>query len=666
MQVQPTFDEGENWSYSSAVSPVYHQGRAQITQNNTDDHSSSAKLDHLNLCAHQGSKPSPSHHSLSLTTETVDEFTMGTWCSRGILNLEESPSEESDALREAYRSFGLQEDLEPLHEQSDSVEAALQHTQQQLQVMSEENTELKLQLRNEAKEEETEAESSGEKVCHKSCTILIFLQLKNYILRDQLYFSDQILPVCMYTQISPESTCDGAESSSNHDNTILTLSQDDLVQALNQENRALADRIQQLLAHIELREKEIKEEETQLREHISSLEEDRARLEQESEEQGCLITELTKKTEDDLNTIMDLQQRLEESREQHNQEECVNSLEVSVLKEEEAQLISSQQIDVLTRASALGSLHDNHNCPLENNPQTNTLHVSSVTDQVDQLTRSIQTLKTEQEELLGNINSLREQQREVALSVQTQTEEKQQLTRTIWGLKEEKDRVSQSLAGLKQGREELSRTVFGLKDGRDHLVKSMSGLKEEKEQLTKILSGLEREKQELTEFLSSGREERDQIMQSVESLKRESDQSRQDVLNLKQERNELNNSLKCLKEWRDQDQSSLTLREDHNKLIKSVNSLKEEKQRTEHSISFLKQEEKQIRLEIQDLREERNSLQTPLPSQTQTEERKPKQHLLNPNCVDMAKKTETLQTTEYATQRCQTNDLKGNSRQVSK
>lgn len=95
---------------------------------------------------------------------------MGTWCSRGILNLEESPSEESDALREAYRSLGLKEDIEPLQEQIDSLEAALQRTQQQLQVMSNENSQLTLLLRKQAEDVEAEQESSREKVCHSFYT----------------------------------------------------------------------------------------------------------------------------------------------------------------------------------------------------------------------------------------------------------------------------------------------------------------------------------------------------------------------------------------------------------------------------------------------------------------------------------------------------------------
>lgn len=173
--------------HSSAVPPVHHQVTAESTQSIKEDHSPSAKSetppknDPMNLFRHLGSRTNPSLQSLSLTTETLAEFKPGTWCSRGILNLEESPSEESDALREAYRSLGLGEDLEALQEQRDRLEVALQHTQEQLQVMAQENTRLKLQLRKEAEEQDAEAEqgSSREKVCHSGCSILkCFIQLK--------------------------------------------------------------------------------------------------------------------------------------------------------------------------------------------------------------------------------------------------------------------------------------------------------------------------------------------------------------------------------------------------------------------------------------------------------------------------------------------------------
>ncbi|KAM6952967.1 uncharacterized protein PEZ65_016716 [Lycodopsis pacificus] len=545
-EVHLTSGEGTSQPHASTVPKVHHQEEAESLQNNKEYLSSSTRSESTppKVFSHLGSKTTPSLQSLSLTTETLEEFKLGTWCSRGILNLEKSPSEESDALREAYRSLGLGEDLEAHQEQRDSLKVALEQAQEQLQMMAQENAQLKLQLGKEGQESEAERGTSREK-------------------------------------IRPLPAGNGAE-----DTAILTIAQDDLVQALNQENRALADRIQELLAHIELREEEIKREQTQLTEHVSKLEGNRVRLEQENQEHECLITELTKKTEDDLNTIMDLQQRLVESEQrteesqvaktlcgsqlqsqytaaisggfqQNNVEECVDSLVESVLNGEEPQLMSSQR-PALTAASAPGSQHDNHYDPLQSSLQSS-LHVSSLTDQVGQLTKSVQSLKTEKEELSGCISALREQQREVALSVQTQTEDKQQLTRTVWGLKEEKDGISISLAGLKQEREQLTRTVWGLRDERDQFIRSMSGLKEEKESL----SGLKREKDKLLESLSSGKEERDQIMQSLQSSQTESAQLSQAVLCLKQERDELTNSLKCLKEQRDKERSSYTSQEDY-------------------------------------------------------------------------------------------------------
>nr|XP_046262054.1 girdin-like isoform X2 [Scatophagus argus] len=615
--------EGTGLPYSSTVPPDYHQTTAESTQNKNEDPFSSARSETppkngpLTFFHHFGPKSNQSSQSFSLTTETLDEFKLGTWCSRGILNLEEHPSEESDALREAYRSLGLGADLEKPKEQRDGLEVALQQTREQLQMIAQENTRLKLQLKKEI----------------------------------------DTLPTSERTE----------------DNT-LALTQDDLVQALNQENQALADRIQELLAHIEVREEEIRRENTQLQGHISKLEVDGVRLEQENQEQGCLITELTKKTEDDLNTIMELQQKLAEGEQhvgesqvdkelceytQNNLEEGVDSLK-NMLEGEEPQLMSGQETDDSTSVSVPGSQDENHYDPLQSNLQS-ILNVSSLTDKVGKLTKSVQVLKTEQEDLSGSINSLRQQQREVALSIQTQTEVKQQLTRTVWRLKEEKDSISQSLSGLKQEREQLTRTVCGLKDKRDQLIRSTSGLEEH---LTKSLSGHEREKEELLESLSSGKEERDQIMRTLQCLQTEGGQLSQAVLSLKQEKDTLTNSIKCLKEQRDKEQTVCTLQEDYDKLIKSVSGLREEKERIELSVKCLQKEEEQIKLLLQGLIEERDKHEAAQSGRTQMEVRNQKQHLLNPNSAVMTKKTETpVGTGEDATQRCLTNDHRGNAMQ---
>ncbi|XP_041653708.1 myosin-2 heavy chain-like isoform X2 [Cheilinus undulatus] len=588
---------------SSAASPFHHQATAECT---TEDHTPFAKLesprkdDCLKLCSHTGSRTDPHFQSPYFTTETLDEFKIGTWCSKGILNLEERASEESDALREAYMRLGFGDELEALKEERDRLEVALQHTQEQLEAVIQEKTRLTSQLR---KDENEKAEESSREKINKLLT----------------------------------------NSRAEGDN-LLALTQDDLVQALNQENRTLADRITEFLAHIELREEEISSNKTHLIDSIHKLEADVVRLEQENQEQGGLITELTKKTEDDLNTIMELQQRFEESG-QHTEEsladnvvsgsqlhhessagisgcfqsydlgECVVNVVQSVLKEGEPELMSSQKLVPKSQQIT--------DCDLLQNSQ------------------QFQSLKTQHDELLNNINSLREQQREAALSVKTQTEVKQQLTRTVWGLKEEKDSISQSLAGVRQEKEQLTRTICGLRDERDQLLRSMSNLRDEREQLTKCLSGLKAEKETLFESVSSGKEERHQIFESLQSLRIEREQLNQAVLDSKQERNELTAALKSLREQRDEEQSRYTLQEEQGKLEKSVSRLREEKERIEQAVRCLKHEETQTKVLLKDLREERNSLQAENQGQIQTEGRNQRLNLMNTNSATTAQQNET-------------------------
>ncbi|XP_029970262.1 golgin subfamily B member 1-like [Salarias fasciatus] len=640
-----TGSSGEPSSEEGTVPAVHHQAAAESTHRPADSLSPSPKsktpsenepLKHF-LCF--GSDSNPNFKPPAFTTESLDELKLGDWCSKGIFNVEECPSEESDALRAAYRSLGFGEDLQKLQQQRDHLQAALQHMQEQLQRMSEENTQLKLQLRKLVEEQRSMSEegSSGGKICRSSP-------------------DHGDLP-----------------SSSTEDEVTHALPQEDLIQALNRENRALADRIQELFVHIKLREEETVTEQAQLKESISRREDDVVRLEKENQEQACLISELTKKTEDDLNTIMELQQKLLESEEQRqelndNHPECSNALWLSdhnsvisgsfplnnkdecadVLKGEEAQLIVNQEIDLLTADSASDCLKSSHSDSLWSNSQK-TLHVSVLTDEMVQLTTSIQSLKTEQKVLTDNINALKEQQQDVSLSVHQQTEEKKQLTRAVWGLKEEKDCVSQSLACLKQEKEQLNRTVCGLKDKKDQFDRSMSGVKQEKECLTQSILVIEKDKEAITESLSRVKAERDQIMQSLQSLQAESDELCQAVINLKEERDKLTNSLLCLKEQRDQEQLSDTLKENPAELIKSVKPLKEEKEST----VCLKQNRKQIMLVIQGPKEEGSSLQAE-DIQTPTEASTERQNLLNADSANVTKKIQSHAGNDAA-QRCQTN-----------
>ncbi|KAM4732959.1 uncharacterized protein jakmip1 isoform 2-T7 [Anableps anableps] len=596
-----------------AIQPIDHQGAAEHTQNNTEDQflpaeSKTPKQNPLNLFHHTDSEPNPGFQSLSFCTEFVIEPKLG--------NVEEIPSEASDALRAAFHSLGFGDNLKALKEQRDLLEVELQDTKAELQAITQENTELNLQLRRETEQQQSVKvqRSSKEKIITPSTSNI-----------------DHHLP------LNPA-----------EDDTV----QGELNQALNQENRALGNRIQELLAHIKLREEETKKEQTHLRECICRLEEDGVRLEQENQEQVSLISELTKKTEDDLNTIMELQQKLEENKEepqvkqhcrtlwqsehqagisrcfqQKKQKECVESLVESVLKgDKETQLIFSQETDSLTTASSSGCQQNVQRDTLQNHSQ-NSLHVSSLTDEVAQLNSSILSLKTEQKELTGNISSLREEQKEVTLLLQRQTEEKQHLTRSVWALKEQRDCIFQSLHGLKHDKEQLSRAVSSLKDERDQYTRSISGLKEEKEELTRSLSTLQKDKDVIKESISSGEEESDRIMKSLQGLRTESEQLGQTVLHLKKQRDKLTDSLKGLT---DQKELIHTLKGEHDQLRISVNNLKEEKEKVEQSIICLKQEQRNIEQIILGLREEKCSLQT------QAEETN---HELNLISDDMTKRT---------------------------
>lgn len=477
-----------------------------------------------------------------------------------------------------------------------------------------------------------------------------------------------------YSQISTLPTSDRAE-----DNNIMALTQDDLIHALNQENRALAGRIQELLDHIEIREEQIKGQEMLLRQQMSEVETDRARLEQENREHEGLITELTKKTEDDLNTIMELQQKLTESETHMEQsqagqerrgspaqrgdtgyisgclqqdalEECVDRLVDSVLEEEE-HLLSVQEPD----SSATALLPPDRNHLL----LSSSLHVLSLTQEEGQLIESVRSLKVEQEELSGGINALRAQQTEVALSVQSQTEVKQQLTRTVWGLKEERDIVAQSLARLKQDREQLTKAVSSMKEESDQFRKSIGGLKEEKDQLEKSLSVMEGEKETLLESLSRVKEERDLTVRSMQSSQAEREQLSQTLLLLKEEKIKLTDSLERVKGQRRDEQPSHASQGDCGRWMKCVSKLRDEKERIKFLISCLKQEEEKRKLLLQGVREERNGPKAHVSRHTQTEG-----EIQQPMNASRAKASETLLWTgQNSAQRSERSD-RGNILQV--
>lgn len=87
--------------------------------------------------------------------------------------MEESPSEESEALMEAYRSLGLGDDLKALQDQCDRLEVTLGKTQEQLRMMDQENTRMKLQLKKDSEKQEADAQQGSSKgeVCHRGVSI---------------------------------------------------------------------------------------------------------------------------------------------------------------------------------------------------------------------------------------------------------------------------------------------------------------------------------------------------------------------------------------------------------------------------------------------------------------------------------------------------------------
>lgn len=150
--------------HAAAVSPARQQAAAESTVNKQEDPPSAKstsllKNDLLNpgcLCSKTNSNLQP----FSVTTEELDEFKMGVWCLRGTPNTEETMSEESDALWEAYRDLGLIEDHRGTEEQRDSVEKAVNK-----QVPMDKGGTLEL-LWDESGDEEVDLKQRTFKVCY--------------------------------------------------------------------------------------------------------------------------------------------------------------------------------------------------------------------------------------------------------------------------------------------------------------------------------------------------------------------------------------------------------------------------------------------------------------------------------------------------------------------
>ncbi|XP_064829680.1 centromere-associated protein E-like isoform X3 [Oncorhynchus masou masou] len=561
--------------------------------------------DLLNLSGHRSQNPG----LISLGTKSVEglgELTLRGWCPGPggfpSLNLEEGTSEETEALKEAYRSMGG--DMDSLRDHRDQLESTLQHTQDQLHRVTEENARLKCKLRAQGETGACEVEQ-GSSLIGESMTNV----------QENKVSTQNLIPQSFRELTATPYQNDTILALAQDDLSMYALAQDDLALALNQENRALGRRIQELLAHIESQEGESERELVQLRLQVSLLERESTRLEQENLEQGGLITELTRKTENDLNTIIELQERR------------VESGQLGLQQGDSGLTTESESECGQQGEHAFGSLHAQQRQPtvgvvtsLQGDqkpgsvnsgvPQVDHTVESVCGQQEDRLTtESTCRLREKRDELIGYLSDLKEERDQVALSLSSQTEEKHQLTRSMWVLKEERDQIHKSLCALKEEKEQLTRSLCGLKDERDKVTRSMCGLKEERDQPVQSMSGLQEERDQLVQSMSGLQKERDQPVQSMSGLQEERDQLVQSMSGLQEERDQLVQSMSGLQEERDQLVQSMSgLQEERDQLVQSMSGLQEERDQLVQSMSGLQEERDQLLQSMSGLQEERDQL----------------------------------------------------------
>ncbi|CAB1325281.1 unnamed protein product, partial [Coregonus sp. 'balchen'] len=588
---------------------AHHHGAAERSQENST--LPLPRPDLLNLSGHRSQNPG----LISLGTKSIEglgELSLGDWYPGpgGLtsLNLEEGTSEETEALREAYRSMGG--DMDSLRDHRDQLESTLRHTQDQLHRVTEENAQLKCKLREQGETGSCEVEQ-GSSFVGKSMSNV----------QENKVPTQNLIPQGSRELTATPTQNDTILFLAQDDLSLYALAQDDLALALNQENRALGRHIQELLAHIESQEGESERELVQLRMQVSLLERESTRLEQENQEQGSLITELTRKSEDDLNTIIDRQERRIKSSQLGLQQgdhglttesECGQQGEHAVgsVYAQQGQptvgFVTSLQSDQTPGSVNSGVLQVDHT-------------IESVCgQQEDRLTtESVCRLREERDELIGSLSDLKEEREQVALSLSSQTEEKHQLTRSVWVLKEERDQIHKSLCGLKDEKEQLTRSLCGLKDKRDKVMRSMCGLKEERDQLVQSMSGLQEERDQLVQSMSGLQEERDKLSQSLFSQKDERDQLNESLRELEKERGQLMQSMCGLKGQRDKLTQTLSRLEQEKDKRSSLCLQTQERCQVNQFVSDLKEEREQLvqsmdvlREQSEELTEERDQLQT--------------------------------------------------------
>ncbi|XP_010894057.2 trichohyalin [Esox lucius] len=542
--------------------------------------------DLLNLSGHLRENPG----LLAPGTKSSEpaEMSRGDWCPDpgGLtsLNLDKGTSEETEALRGAYLDMGGE--MDSIHDHRDLLEGTQQHTQDDLHRVTEENTRLIWKLRELGGTEACEMEQGSSPTDQKSKTGNV---QENRVTTQNRIPSESREPNSTPTQDH------NILALTQDDLSLYTLTQEELVLALNQENRALGRRIQELLAHIESQEGESERELAQLRQQVSLLEKESHSLEQENQEQGSLITELTRKTEDDLNTIMELRQRLSESGQRGLIQDNQGSVQSECCQQSEHTVPSKYAKQGQDTSGFANSLQGDLTAGSANSEELLVDHtVRSVCgSQKDRLTsESMGRLREERDDLIGSVRSLKEEREQVALSISSQTEEKHQLTRSLWLLKEERDQVNQLLSSLKEEKEQLSKSLCSLKDETDKMKRSLCGLKEERDLLVQSMSVFQEEKDKLSQSLCTQKDGRE-LNESLYRLKKERDQLKS-MCSLKEEREPRTQPLHNLEQERDK-LSSLCHQKD-------ISALKQDREQTVQSIDVLREQREQ-------LREERDQMQ---------------------------------------------------------
>ncbi|KAJ8390254.1 hypothetical protein AAFF_G00108230 [Aldrovandia affinis] len=217
-----------------------------------------------------------------------------------------------------------------------------------------------------------------------------------------------------------------------------------------QENKVLARRNEELLDQMAKLEGDYERELAQLRLQISLQERDMGQLEEENGQQGCVIAELQKKTEDDLNVVLELQDALREKSDQ------IALLQSKVEDDLNVVLVLQDALREKESGQAV--------CQEEQNNQEDVTCGTSAPESQESI--HLKQSLEESREALSLLEAAKTQQQEI-----------------INGLEDERRRDSQSAAGLREEVTRLSRLASGLEGELREARAERDGLEERRQDL---------------------------------------------------------------------------------------------------------------------------------------------------------------------------------------